>query len=70
MGIHQMELSQQEFIELNNELRKMIKDKDKEIRELRDLYENQLKIQDRFIEKLIEEIYIYFGVKLTTEVKS
>jgi|GEM_PF-4743861 len=70
MGIHQMELSQQEFIELNNELRKMIKDKDKEIRELRDLYENQLKIQDRFIEKLIEEIYIYFGVKLTKEVKS
>jgi len=68
MGIHQMELSQQEFIELNNELRKMIKDKDKEIRELRDLYENQLKIQDRFIEKLIEEIYIYFGVKLTKEV--
>jgi len=65
-----MELSQQEFIELNNELRKMIKDKDKEIRELRDLYENQLKIQDRFIEKLIEEIYIYFGVKLTKEVKS
>jgi len=63
-----MELSQQEFIELNNELRKMIKDKDKEIRELRDLYENQLKIQDRFIEKLIEEIYIYFGVKLTKEV--
>jgi len=70
MGFHEMELSQQEFIELNNELRKMIKDKDKEIRELRDLYENQLKIQDRFIEKLIEEIYIYFGVKLTKEVKS
>ncbi len=67
MGVHEMELSQQEFIELNNELLKMIKDKDKEIQELRDLYENQIKIQERFIEKLIEEIYIYFGIKLMKE---
>ena len=57
-----------EFIELNSALQKMIKDKDEKIIELNDLYENQLKIQERFIERLIEEIYIYFGIKLVKEV--
>lgn len=68
METYKVETSLNEFIELNSALQKMIKDKDEKIIELNDLYENQLKIQKRFIERLIEEIYIYFGIKLVKEV--
>jgi hypothetical protein len=67
METHKMELSLNEFIGLNSALQKMMKDKDEKIQELNDLYENQIKIQERFVEKLAEEIYIYFGIKLIKE---
>ena len=67
MGFHKMELSQEELIELNNKLLEMIKEKEETIQELRDLYENEIKIERRFVEKLIKEIYIYFGIKLMEE---
>ncbi len=70
METHKMELSLNEFIGLNSVLQKMMKDKDEKIQELNDLYENQIKIRERFVERLIEEIYIYFGIKLIKEVNN